>query len=122
MRRGGFGTRRVYGARIKFRIRTGFVLYGHRFLRHSYHPKKGFFPPKKQGAPPTRDHLAELVLLPAAAPQVGQPHKQQPQDGDPDPQPLAQLQAAPQKPHREEPGEDDDGTPKHLEAGGARHI
>ncbi len=54
--------------------------------------------------------------------EVSQAHDHQACDGDEDAEPLAGFQASPQKRHREQTGEDDDGSTKHLEAGGAGHV
>lgn len=57
-----------------------------------------------------------------AAEEVGEAHYHQAQDGDEDADPLASQQATPEKRHRQQTGEDDDGSTQHLEAGGARHV
>lgn len=71
----------------------------------------------------TSDDVAELVgVIFVASGKVGESDYHQAQNGDQYADPLTDQELPPQKRHRKQTSEDDDGSAEHLEAGGARHV
>ena len=69
----------------------------------------------------TCDDVTEFFFLGTGS-EVSEAHDHQAQDGGEDTDPLTGFQASAEERHREQTGEDDDGSTQHLEAGGTGHV